>query len=428
MLKKSLIISLLLLIPSTLLAKEIVGKVQSISTGAKVIQYVNPKTKEVAVIKYSDDTQLIDAAMFDDLSVNTKFKATLDENGVASKIIRVLVKVPAEQIIDTDSLFTMLEEGKKVFIADARPANVYNVGHIPTAHSTPANLLADNLNWLPNNKAQLIVFYCGGVTCPLSPAALKIAQKNGYKNVKAYIEGFPDWKAEIYPAHINSEWLTQNLDKHHVILDVRQNPIDSVKGAVAISATELMAMHEQMNKGKVPTAQRTIFNLRDKKAPIVIVADSAESDDAISAYEILNFWKFKNVVILSGGMQLWSDAKLPTSRTVSTLVYEKKLLKGAISEANFVAAVKTGAATIIDLRDPAEVMHGRVKGSINVPLADLDKNLSNFSKETAIILHCVGGSRASLAYTLLTNKGYTNVRYLNDSFADVAKDNGIELL
>ena len=41
------------------------------------------------------------------------------------------------------------------------------------------------------NKMTPLVFYCGGVTCPLSPKAMKIAKANGYKNVRAYVEGFP---------------------------------------------------------------------------------------------------------------------------------------------------------------------------------------------------------------------------------------------
>lgn len=428
MFKHSLIITSLLFAPMSLMAEEVVGKIQSISNNAKVIQYLNPKTKEVTVIKFTDQTQLIDAESFKDLTVNTKFKATIDENGVATKIKRVLVKLPAEQVIDTDTLSELLDEGEPVFIGDARPVSVYNVGHIPTSKATPSNKLKENLNWLPKEKDALIVFYCGGVTCPLSPAALKIAMENGYTNVKAYVEGFPAWKGEVYPAHVNADWVKNNLDKHHVILDVRANPMDSVKGAVSLPSDELAKMHEKMNKEKVATNKRTIFNLRDKKAPIIIVADTSDADEAIEAYELLTFWKFKNVVILKEGMEGWVAAKLPTDKVATELVYEKKLAKGAVEESVFVKAAKEGTALIIDVRDAGEVTHGAVKGSVNIPLGELDQNLAKIPKDKLVILHCVGGARASLGYTLLTKKGYTNVKFLNDTFADVAKDNGIELM
>ncbi|MFC1235775.1 rhodanese-like domain-containing protein [Vibrio sp. F74] len=428
MFKHSLIITSLLLAPMSLMAEEVVGKIQSISTNAKVIQYLNPKTKEVTVIKFTDQTKLVDAESFKDLTKNTKFKATVDENGIATKIKRILVKLPPEQVIDTDTLSELLDEGSPVFIGDARPPNVYNVGHLPTSKSTPSNKLKGNLNWLPKNKDALIVFYCGGVTCPLSPAALKIAMENGYTNVKAYVEGFPAWKGEVYPSHVNADWVKKNLDKHHVILDVRANPTSSIKGAVTLPSEELAALHDKMNKEKVATNKRTIFNLRDKKAPIIIVADTADADEAIEAYEILTFWKFKNVVILKEGMEGWTAANLPQDKAVTELVYEKKLAKGAIEETAFVMAAKEGTAMIIDVRDAAEVSHGAVKGSINIPLGELDQNLAKIPKDKLVILHCVGGARASLGYTLLTKKGYTNVKFLNDTFADVAKDNGIELI
>jgi rhodanese-related sulfurtransferase len=360
--------------------------------------------------------------------VNTKFKATVDENGVASKIKRVLVKLPPEQVIDTDTLSDLIDEGEAVFVGDARPVTVYNVGHIPTAKATPSNELKENLDWLPKHKDSLIVFYCGGVTCPLSPAALKIAKAAGYTNVKAYVEGFPAWKGDVYPAHVNADWVNDNLNKHHVIIDVRENPSLSVKGAVTLPAEELAAMHEQMNSEKVATNKRTIFNLRDKKAPIIIVADTDDADEAIEAFEVLTFWKFKNVVILKDGFEGWTAANRPTAELATELVYEKKLAKGAIEEQEFVQAAKDGSATIIDVRDAGEVSQGRVKGSINIPLGELDQNLAKIPKDKLVILHCVGGARASLGYTLLTKKGFTNVKFLNDTFADVAKDNGIELL
>lgn len=428
MFKKSIIVASLLLSPIWLSAEEVVGKIQSISQSAKIIQYVNPKTKVVTVIKFTDSTKLIDAESFKDLTVNTKFKATIDENNIASKIKRILVKLPAEQVIDTDTLSELLDQGKPIFIGDARPVSKYNIGHIPTSKPTPTNELKANLNWLPKDKDAFIVFYCGGVTCPLSPAALKIAMAAGYSNVKAYVEGFPAWKADVYPSHVNAQWLNKNLDKHHIILDVRENPSLTVKGAIGLPAEELVVMHDQMNKDKVAVNKRSIFNLRDKKAPITIVADTDDADPAIEAYEILTFWKFKNVVILKEGMDGWLAAKLPTDKVSTELVYEKKLAKGAIDEVSFVKAAKDGSAIIIDVRDSEESSHGRVKGSINIPLGELDQNLDKIPKDGLVILHCVGGSRASLGYTLLTKKGYSNIKYLNDTFTDVAKDNGIELM
>ena len=430
MLKKLAICLSILIMPFSLMAEDIVGKIQSISVQAQVIQYINPKTNEVSVIKFTDETKLESAESFNDLTVNTKFKATVDDNMVASKIKRVLVKLPKEQVIGTDELADLIDSGQLLFIGDARPKSKYNIGHIPGSTATPASELEKNLNWLPEDKATPLVFYCGGVTCPLSPKAMKIARANGYQDVRAYVEGFPAWKEEVYPAHVNPEWLARNLDVHHIILDVRTAPATSIQGAVHLPVSQLVQMHEQWNKEKYPTNKRTIFALRDKKAPITIIANRDASDDAIEAYEILTFWKFKNVAILKGGFGGWSEAKLPveSGKIAGELNYVKKLAEGAIDEQDFVAAVASGKATIIDVRSAEEASQGRLEKSVNIPLEELDRHLDRIPKDGLVILHCVGGARASLAYTALTKKGYTNVKFLDDTFEDVAKDNGIKLI
>jgi rhodanese-related sulfurtransferase len=411
-------------------AEEVTGKIQSIVYSSKVIQYLNPATKEVQVLKYSDETTLLEASSFKDLTVNTKFKATLNQDNVATQIKRVLVKLPDEQIIDTDTLADLLDDGETVFIGDARPNSVYDVGHIPTSIATPADKLAANLHWLPKDKDTLVVFYCGGVTCPLSPKALKIATAEGYTNVKAYVEGYPAWKGDVYPTHVNQAWLESNLDIHHVILDVRENPTASVQGAVHMPVKQLADKHEMWNSEKFDVSKRLLLGLRDKKAPITIIADTNDADEAIEAYEILSFWKYSNVSILNGGFEKWATAKRPTSTDAlaTTLVYEKKLLPGAVEEQVFVTAAKTGNATIIDVRNPDEVATGHLENSINIPLADLDKQLNKVPKDQLVILHCAAGARASLGYTLLTKNGYTNVKYLNDSFKGVVTDNKIPLI
>ena len=430
MFKKAAIVLVLFGMPFSLMAEDVVGKIQSISVKGKVIQYLNPKTNEVNVIKFTDKTKLESASSFTELTVNTKFKATLDDSGVARKIKRILVKLPEEQVIDTEELYELIDDGQPLFIGDARPVGKYQVGHIPGAKATPASELKQNLHWLPEDKATPLVFYCGGVTCPLSPKALRTAKANGYNNVKAYVEGYPAWKEEVYPSHVNKEWLAENLDIHHIILDVRTSPKSYIKGAVHLPSEKLLKMHEQWNKDKYPTNKRTIFDLRDKKAPIIIVAESDSSDDAIEAYEILTFWKFKNVSILNGGVLAWKQAILPveTGKIADELNYVKKLAKGAIDEKDFVKAVTSGTATVIDVRSVDEVSHGHLKGAINIPLEELDQNLDRIPRTGLVILHCAGGARASLAYTTLINKGYTNVKFLDESLEAVVKDNGIKLI
>ncbi len=49
-------------------------------------------------------------------------------------------------------------------------------------------------------------------------------------------------------------------------------------------------------------------------------------------------------------------------------------------------------------------------------------------KTGLVIVHCGAGARASIAYTALISKGYKNIKFLNDSFEEIANENGIILV
>ena len=73
------------------------------------------------------------------------------------------------------------------------------------------------------------------------------------------------------------------------------------------------------------------------------------------------------------------------------------------TKVDFKEMVKDGAV-ILDVRTPAEYNGGHIKGSINIPLQSLDKNLGKLKKDKAIITCCASGMRSASAvsYTHLT--------------------------
>ena len=70
------------------------------------------------------------------------------------------------------------------------------------------------------DKAGLLVFYCGGPTCPYTGDAVKIAQAAGYTNLKGYQAGLPGWKKAKLPVHAEPSWLAKRLNPQHVVLDI----------------------------------------------------------------------------------------------------------------------------------------------------------------------------------------------------------------
>ncbi len=67
--------------------------------------------------------------------------------------------------------------------------------------------------------------------------------------------------------------------------------------------------------------------------------------------------------------------------------------------------VKQGAM-IVDVRTPAEYQGGHIKGSVNIPLQVLDKNIAKLKKEKPVITCCASGMRSGSAKSMLKAKGF----------------------
>lgn len=67
-------------------------------------------------------------------------------------------------------------------------------------------------------------------------------------------------------------------------------------------------------------------------------------------------------------------------------------------------------AIILDVRSKGEYASGHIKGSINISVDQLGKNLSQLKdKNKPIITCCASGMRSASAKSLLQSNGYTNV-------------------
>ena len=66
----------------------------------------------------------------------------------------------------------------------------------------------------------------------------------------------------------------------------------------------------------------------------------------------------------------------------------------------------TDGAVIIDVRMPDEYREGHIKGSINVPLPNLSREIGILKKKNSpVITCCLSGGRSSVARKMLAEKG-----------------------
>jgi len=70
----------------------------------------------------------------------------------------------------------------------------------------------------PGRQGKNPGFYCGGLSCALSPKSAAIAVKLGFKDVRMYPEGEPGWKKLEYPTESSVSFVkTGNI----VLVDLR---------------------------------------------------------------------------------------------------------------------------------------------------------------------------------------------------------------
>jgi rhodanese-related sulfurtransferase len=85
-----------------------------------------------------------------------------------------------------------------------------------------------------------------------------------------------------------------------------------------------------------------------------------------------------------------------------------KSMFGLGPTADFAAMVKNGAM-IIDVRTKGEFSGGHIKGSVNIPLNELENHLKKIPKDKVIITCCASGMRSGSAKGILQSKGYAEV-------------------
>jgi rhodanese-related sulfurtransferase len=85
----------------------------------------------------------------------------------------------------------------------------------------------------------------------------------------------------------------------------------------------------------------------------------------------------------------------------------KKLL--GIKTIDYAQLVKEGAI-VLDVRTKGEFGSGHIRGSVNIPVDQLGKNLQKFKdKKRPIITCCESGMRSASAKGILTSNGFINV-------------------
>ena len=81
---------------------------------------------------------------------------------------------------------------------------------------------------------------------------------------------------------------------------------------------------------------------------------------------------------------------------------------GNSNNGNLATLVNDGAF-LVDVRTPGEFAEGNVKGSVNIPLDQVQNQLAKFKAKENIVVFCRSGNRSGQAKSILEQNGIKNV-------------------
>ncbi len=76
-------------------------------------------------------------------------------------------------------------------------------------------------------------------------------------------------------------------------------------------------------------------------------------------------------------------------------------------------SVDRGKTILLDVRTPEEFADGAIPGAVNIPIDVLRSNLDKVPHDKEVVVYCKIGLRAYIAYRILTNLGYENIKNLS---------------
>lgn len=344
---------------------------------------------------------------------------------------------PQLNYIDTKQLMAIYHDAKPIsqnrtkyeeyatdwdfVIVDSRPVGKYNEAHINGAINIPDAQFEEFANRLPEDKTIKLIFYCGGWTCPLSPASANKAIALGYTDVLVYQEGTEGWFAahnyfvttpEYVATKITEDYM-MNAAKPIKIIDAR--PYASYFQAHIPMAYPIDdSIFSQFSKS-FPT---------DKSTEIIIYCGGFFCAKSHNEAKLLLSLGYTDIKVLAGGLPAWKQAGMPTFGTESSgISFDISGGKAnlALNAADWKKKFDAGNVVVVDVRTEDERATGAITNSVHIVdkdiLADASiiKSKLPADKNVTVLIHCASGARASGVAAKFVEQGYANSFYLNNA-------------
>ncbi|MFW8595548.1 MBL fold metallo-hydrolase [Cribrihabitans neustonicus] len=268
----------------------------------------------------------------------------------------------------------------------------------------------------------VIIYPCHGAGSACGPdIGDRMSSTVGYErrfNSYARIESLKDFKEAVLgdappvPTHyprmkkVNAEGpeVLRNLPRA-VPMTAEQFAKAAKNGAQILDTRDMMAFGAGHVKGALNIGARPELSvwagwLLDPERPIYLVLNA--DDDLPGVLKLLwrtGFTKFGGY--LAGGMRAWREAGRPFQQIPQVSVHQLK---------------EASDITPLDVRKPDEWEAGHIPGATHAFLGTLREQLDGLDRSAAYATYCASGFRASIASSLLSAHGFTNIRNVPGSW------------
>ena len=294
-------------------------------------------------------------------------------------------------------------------IIDSRLPSVYAAGSIPGAINIPLFEMQSGkgLLRLPKDKKAKLVFYCDGRNCKRSPLSARIAAQNGYRDIRVYHAGYPDWERNRRVGLVRSGYIDRALKSNDpmILIDIRTSAVvGHIPGAIAIEPRKIDSYRYQF-----PQSEPI------RKMVRIVVYGNSEKDESAAhrVAETIAAWGYHRVTVLAGG---WNAYKRTGRIERDSLLGEIKVFEGkrpgeftASEFVNIVGHLDSDDTMLLDVREKREVGRdpGVTKiGAANIPLSGFVDSLGKLDRSKTYFLFSSRGKRAFTARNMLVQDGF----------------------
>jgi rhodanese-related sulfurtransferase len=287
-----------------------------------------------------------------------------------------------------------------VMVVDSRGARKFDQGHIPVAVNISASLFDSQSERLPKDKSTLLIFYCGGIKCPLSHKSAFKAEALGYTNIQVYAAGYPDWTANGGLPGVSAEYVKKALEKGSTVVIDSRPPRKYKKGHVT-GAINIPTTRFEESRSALPEDKdaELIFYCGGYKCPL-----SAKGADKAKALG------YTNLKLYQAGYPDWKSGEKKLA------IHESE--EGVISIDSFIDVLENHADEVhlIDVRDQSEVdLDGTFATARIIPIETMLTQIADLPNDKPTIFFCTNGVRASEAFDFVSMKRSDMKAYFLDA-------------